>query len=241
MAATHETSTAPIDRTFPATIGTEQQTYNVDIGSGPNRVVKVYLGWVDADDRAVVSVTCAGAAMTPFGPKVSANGIALQGFQIANPAQSGLQDVVVALDASDFTSPSLMGLTVTQDADVSGTPVDGYASNSGTGSAANIVSSVTVSGDDGDRINVCHFTRNFSDFIEASASGYTERRDTADLGGLAMQFGDANGSAALNTQATWDNGAFQVHWLALGINVNQVAGGAAALPFRTTIGGIRVR
>jgi hypothetical protein len=40
-----------------------------------------------------------------------------------------------------------------------------------------------------------------------------------------MEFGEANGSTALNTQATWNNTAFAVEWAAIGINVNQFVEG----------------
>ena len=101
--------------------------------------------------------------------------------------------------------------------------ISGYASNSGTGSSANIVSSVTVSSAINKRVVVWHATGNADGNIHATATNYTERQDTDNGNATTLQFGDAAGASSIATSATWDNGAFAVDWIALGSSVNEIS------------------
>lgn len=231
MAATFETSFAPASVSFLA--AGETENFTVNAGTGANRVLVAWVLWKD-DEGRTATMTYATVGLTSLGAKVtSVNGYSLHGFRLAAPA-SGSNTLAVTLNGGFVAdSPAMVGAIAIQDTDAAGTPVDGFASASGSGSAANIVSSVTVTGDNGDCIVACHCTRNVVDFLTATPTGYTERQDAVDATGLAMEFGEANGSAALNTQATWSNGAFAVEWVAVGINVNQSGGAPATVANRS--------
>jgi hypothetical protein len=221
MAVAYENSLTPITVTFAA--AGETETHAFDAGTGSNRVLLVTIFWRDNDDSTISGVTYNGVAMTELAAKTrSAQNLAGHMWRLANPA-SGSNNIAVTMAADAGDSTGMITAWVGNGCDIVTTPVDSYAANSGTGSTANIVSSVTVSGDNGDRIVSFHYTFNLDGNITATPTGYTERQDTASGGGHSTELGDANGSASLDSQATWSNGAFAVSWVALGVNVNQAA------------------
>lgn len=225
--APYETSLIPAAVTFAAAGSTENATF--DAGTGANRTLIVAVFWRDRENT-ISGVTYNGVAMTSQGAKVTSN-LTLSGqlFALGNPA-SGSNVIAVTMGAGSGTSPALIGAWVANSTDAAGTPTDGFASNFGNGATANIQSTVTVASATNDRAVVFHGTFNASANLTATPTNYTERQDGNNAGGLSLEYGDADGAASIATTATWNNGAFQVDWVALGVNVNQSVGGAAARP-----------
>jgi hypothetical protein len=229
MAVAYETSYGSGALVFDGTPDTEN--LSVDAGTGSNRVLIAGIYWRDVDSRTQ-AMTYNGVSMTACGAKVESGTYALRLFYLANPA-SGTNTLAVSLGDSGGggSVQVLVGAWCGNGCDITTTPVDGFNTNSGTGASANIVSSVTVSGDSGDRIVVFHATRNASEIISVTTStGYTERQDVNNSAGSSLQIGSANGSASLNTQATWNNTAITVDWVAAGININQASAGTTMTP-----------
>lgn len=222
MAATYETSIAPQNVSFLA--AGEAETVVFDAGTGADRVLLVFVSWNERTN-SISGVTYNGVAMTSAGAKVTQGTLSGQLWSLANPA-SGSNNIVVTMGAtSGGNSAGQISAWVANSADVSGTPVDGYTSATGSGSTANIVSAVTISSATGDRVAVFHATINGSENLTAAATNYTERQDVFNGGGISTEFGDADGAASIASSATWSNSAITVNWIALGININATASG----------------
>lgn len=220
MAVVYETSLAPVGVTFDA--AGEAETVNFNAGTGSNRCLIVAVCWRDFTST-ISGVTYNSVAMTSVGSMVTDATHNLHGhlWRLHNPA-SGANDIVVTMGAGTGNSVALIAAWVANGVD-SSTPVDGYTTNNGSGSSANIVSSVTVSSATNDRVAVFHATFNETNNISATPTNYTERQDAGNGAGLTMEFGDADGAGSIASSATWSNGAFLVSWVALGINLNETA------------------
>lgn len=196
----------------------ETENINFDIGSGAGRVVTIFVSWNDKGNT--MSVTCGGQAMDSAGSQVTQNFV-LSGhlFKLENPSGTGVVTIAVTSSAGLGASAAQISGMVH---DSVGT-ADGFASNSGGDTAANVQSSVSITSEVGDTVVTYHATRNVFASINATASGFTERQDAADGGGFSQIIGDAAGAASVNAVATWDNGAFAVDWVAFGLNLNGAA------------------
>jgi hypothetical protein len=225
----YETSLTPIGVTFNQ--AGETETHAFDAGSGANRVLVVGVVWRD-QSNTISGVTYNGVAMTSLGAKVTEDArTSMQLWRLANPA-SGSNNIAVTMGAGDNNSGGVIGAWVGNGADVSGTPVDGYQTGQGNASTANVVSSLgtPVSSAAGDRVVAFFGQFNESANLTATAANYTERQDGNDGAGISLTYGDADGAATVDPQATWSNGAFLVRWVAMGLNVNAAAGGANVVP-----------
>lgn len=230
----YETSTAPQATVFNAAGGTNNVTCGM--GSGANRLALVAVNWRNRTND-ITGVTINGTSMTSAGTIVTsgANADAGRLFYLAAPT-SGSQTVAVTYTASDGpNSIAQVSCWVANNVDQT-TPVENYNSGSGSGSSANIVSSVTVTSEANDLVPVFHSTYNTSEILTATPTGYTERQDADDASGMAAEFGDQAGASSVATSATWSNTAITVSWVALGISVNPVAGGSACVPTMTLLG-----
>lgn len=240
MAVAYETS-LPIAANITFAAAGETENVAFDAGSGSDRVLLVHIFWRDNDNRTITGVTYNGVAMSTAatGAKVTINNRSAQLWALANPA-SGSNTIAVTMGAGGGDSQAIICAWVGNTADVSGTPVDGYTSNTGSGSTAAAVSSVTISSAADDRVVVFHSIVNDVGPWTATPTNYTERQDGADSNyNLCTSLGDANGAASVATSATWNNGADGWNWIALGVNINQSAGAAAPVRRRgaiTTLG-----
>lgn len=222
--ATYETSGAPISVTFDA--AGETETHSINAGSGSNRVLLVFVSWrVSSND--LTGATYNGVGMTSAGTTVTNGALGARLFTLASPA-SGANNLAVTMSAGGGSSIAQISWEVVNTADTGGTPVDGYNSGNGSGSAANIVSSVTISSGANDRVVVFHAAYNESETLSATPTNYTERQDATASNGMNVEHGDAAGAASVATSATWSNGTTSTNWAALGINVNAAAGAATA-------------
>lgn len=217
------TSLAPSTETFPAAGGTTNVTF--DASTGSNRLLAVCAVWRDSN-ITINGVTYNGVALTAAGTKVTqATGgpqpFSAQLWYLKGPA-SGSNTIAVTTSSGDVDSTAQIAAWVCTDAHQTTAPT-GYTSGSGSGSAANIVSSLTVTSQSGDLVCVVHGTYNGSSNISATPSGYTERQDAANGSGLSLELGDASGAASVATSATWSNGAYNVGWIAMGFSIPAAA------------------
>lgn len=222
MAVAYETSLTPQPVTFLA--AGEAETIAFDAGTGTDRVLLVFVSWRERTNT-ISGVTYNGVAMTSLGTKITESDaspvLSGQLWALAGPA-SGSNNLVVTMGAGVNSSEAQISAWVGNGVDQT-TPTDGYATNRGNAATANIVSSVTVTSEADDRVVVFHATRNLVGNITATPTNYTERQDTANGTGFSAEFGDADGAASVATSATWSNGANQVEWIALGVNLNASA------------------
>jgi hypothetical protein len=228
MAVAFETSLVPINVTFNQ--AGETETHPFDAGSGANRVLLVGVAWRDRSN-VLTGVTYNGVAMSiaATGAEITQGPFRAQMWTLANPA-SGSNNLAVTMGAGSDDALGQIGAMVVNGADIAGTPVEAYDSESGAASTANVVSAVTISSVADDRVVCFHFTAQQSDALSSTATNFTERQDANDGGNLlAITYGDADGAATVATQATWNNGAFKEDWIALGINVNATGGAAETI------------
>jgi hypothetical protein len=233
----YETSLTPVSVVWLA--AGETETVAFDFGSGANRVALAFATWRDEDPAMdTTAATINGVAMASSGAKVTqgVNTIAGHLYCLAGPA-SGTVNLAITMSASAGSNnagqiTAWVANTVDQT-----TPCDGYVAANGTSALANVVSaSGTITSATNDRIVTFHATQNFSGSIAATPTNFTERQDTADGGGYSIELGDAAGAATVTPSATWSNGAFTVNWIAVGININVVAGGSTCGQGLTLLG-----
>jgi len=227
MAVNYAASLAPTAVQFLA--AGEAETVAFNVGAGSNRVLLVYVMWQE-DGQTISGVTYNSVAMTALAAKTTQDGMSAQLWRLADPA-SGSNNIVVTMGAGGSDSNAQISAWSGDSADTAGTPFDGYTANSGNGTTANIVSSVTVSSATDDRVVVFHSTNNGSEIITAAPTNYTERQDADNGSGLASEFGDAAGAASIASSATWNNSAIPISWIALGVNVNASGGGGGGNPW----------
>lgn len=230
MAVAYETSLTPAAVTFNS--GGEAETVAFDAGTGANRTLVVFVTWRD-QDNTISGVTYNAVAMTSVAARLRTADTLLSGqlWYLVNPA-SGSNNIVVTMGVGGSNSPALISAWVANGTDTAGTPIDGYVTASGTASTANIASSPgAISSATDDMIVIFASNRNGTDNWTATPTNYTERQDAANGSGISATFGDAAGAASVTPTATWNNSADELTWLALGINVNQTAGGGGG---RTT-------
>ena len=218
MAIAYETSLAPTAVQFLTAGETETIAFNA--GTGTNRVLLVCVQWVD-QNNTLTGVTYNGVSMTSMGTQITQGAIKMQLWRLAGPA-SGSNNLAVTMGAGDNNSNALIAAWVANGVDQT-TPTDGYTTNQGTASTANIVSTLTITSATNDYIAVFYGSYNGTATIAATPTNYTERQDGNNAVGLTLEFGDAAGAASVATSATWDNGAFTVDWIALGCNLNQAS------------------
>lgn len=221
MAIAYETSLAPATVTFPSAGGSQTVSFNA--GSGANRVLIVAVAYRDRT-AGLTGVTYNGVSMTSAGAVATGGDetCALHLWYLAGPA-SGANDIVATMSASGSgDATGQISAWVANGVDQT-TPVSGYNSGTGSGSAANIVSSVTITSETNDVVFVAHGTYNTTANIAASPTNYTERQDAANSAGVSTSLGDASGAATVATSATWNNGAYSVSWAAAGVTVNPSA------------------
>ncbi len=230
----YETSTAPQATVFAAAGGTNNVT--CAMGSGSNRAAVVAIHWRNRTND-ITGVTINGTSMTSAGSIVTTglNADAGRLFYLVSPT-SGSQTVAVTYSASDGPeSIAQVSCWVANNVDQT-TPIENYNSASGSGSGANIVTSVTVTSEANDLVSVFHSTYNASEIITATPTGYTERQDGDDASGMAAEFGDQAGAGSVATSATWSNTAISVSWVALGLSVNPVPSAGGCTSAMTLVG-----
>lgn len=227
MAIAYETALAGAAVTFPDGGGSQTQTF--DAGTGANRVLLVAVAYRDKDGMSISAVTYNGVSMTSAGtaPTNGTDNCALHLWYLAGPA-SGSNTIQVTSSGNSGSSQGQISAWVANGVDQT-TPVSNYSSNFGSGSSANIVSSVTITSETNDVVAVFHATWNVSSNVTATPTNFTERIDGTTSAGLSTEAGDAAGAASVATSATWSNGAFTVSWCAVGVSVNPAASGATPL------------
>ena len=226
MAVAYETSLTPAAVSFLA--AGEAETVAFNAGTGADRVLLVAVLWRERSN-VISGVTYNGVAMTAVAAKTTENAfVSMQIWRLANPA-SGSNDIVVTMGAGDNSSDALIGAWVGNTTDTA-TPVDGLQIGQGTASTASIVSSLSsaVTSAVGDMVVPVFGQANSTANISATATNYTERQDADNGSGFTLTFGDAAGAATVNPSATWNNGAYSVSWIGMGVNVNAAAGGGGA-------------
>lgn len=239
MAATFETSLAPVAVTFLQAGETETVAFNA--GTGANRVLIVAVLWRE-EANSISGVTYNGVALTSLGAKVTESAIiSAQLWRLAGPA-SGSNNIQVTMGSGNNDSAGLISAWVANGVDQA-TPTDGYTTNQGNTTTAGATSSVTVTSQTDDRVAVFMCARNDTDNDTATPTNYTERQDANDGGGRMMELGDAAGAASVAASALWTNGAGEnFSWIALGVNVNADGGGGGGpqlpwLPRHTNLQG----
>lgn len=220
MAVAYETSLTPANVTF-AEAG-EAETVNFNAGTGSDRILLVFVLWRDRGNT-ITSVTYAGDGMTPAGAQLTSDIISGRLYYLLNPDPNA-NDIVVTISAGGG-GDSLGQISAWVGNGAGG--ISGYQSGSGSGSSANIVTSLSspVTSASGDRVVAFHITQNDTNNITATPTNYTERQDGNNGAGYSSEFGDADGAATVDPQATWSNGAFLVRWVAAGINITAAGGG----------------
>lgn len=223
MAVAYETSLVPASVTF-AEAGEVETVSGFNAGSGSDRILFVFVQWRERGNT-ISGITYGGAALTSAGSKVTDPTAFVSGqlWYRVGPA-SGSNDIVITIGASSGgDSIGYVSALVVNGAG----GVSGYQSGNGNGSSANIVSSLSsaVTSAVGDRVVTFHATYNESANVAATPTNYTERQDAADGFGNSVEFGDADGAASVSPSATWDNSAFEIKWVAVGINATATGGG----------------
>lgn len=230
-----ETSLAPTSVTFA--IGGETETVLFDAGSTANRYLIVCVDWMERTNN-ITGVTYAGDTLSSLGAEVTESGtFSAQCFGRHGPA-SGSNNIAVTMSAGDNNSDAQISAWVANTVD-SVTPTDGYQSNNGNASTANVVSTFTgaFTSATNDRVFVFAASKNGSANLTASATNYQERRDAFNSGGLTGEFGDADGAASVSPSTTWSNGAgVSTQWIVIGINLNVAAAAGPCLRMLLGVG-----
>ena len=194
-------------------------TFAFDSSSASERVVMGVAVWHNASAHTMAdsAVTYNSVALTPFGATIAAGATSQRWYYLPGPAADSN---TFSFDPSTGTATLNAVLTAQCYSGVDQTtPQDGYASTSGTSTAA----AVTVVSAAGDMPVIVAGCRALSPTASAPTN-YTERFDNVNSN-IAAGGGDGVGSSDLTMTCTFTLIAMN-NWIAMGCNLNAAAAAA---------------
>lgn len=192
---------------------------NLPIGSGAGRTVDIAIHWNSARFPTITSATLGGEAVEVLGSPVALGYFSqsAQALVRRNPTVEGNQSLVVNFTSNDMGDTEVFGVGVVLTGE-NNDDAPTVQSNSGNGSTANLVASVTGTGETGGRevFLLCAVSDDNGMDATSSDTNYT-KRGTYGSGFLRVA-GDADGAASVAASATLNNGAQATGWAMLAVS-----------------------